>query len=168
MPGSRSSQRPIGRADVGPARREHVEHEASARLEQVVRSCERADPLLVRAQVEVGPKRTGDETDALLDRRPAVVAEPQVDERLDPGAPRAPAADLEHPRRRVDADHRDPRLGGRNGDAAGADAELDDGAAGLGRLADVEGDVLRHLAAPVVVDLGDRVVDAQLHLSGGL
>ena len=51
-------------------------------------------------------------------------------------------ADLEHPGRGVDADHRDAGLRDRDGDPAGADAELDDRAAAarprLPRLGDVE------------------------------
>ena len=46
----------------------------------------------------------------------------------------------------------------RDGDPAGADAELDDRAAGLARLVDVEGDVLDDAAAPGVVERRDPVV----------
>ena len=46
----------------------------------------------------------------------------------------------------------DARLGGRDGDPAGADAELDDGAARLPGLRDVEGDVLDDAPAPRVVE----------------
>src|SRR5262249_23125087 len=66
----------------------------------------------------------------------------------------------EHAARRVHADHGHPGGGCRNGDAAGADAELHDRAAGCDRLLHVEGDVLDHPAAPRVVEPRDRVVGA--------
>ena len=63
------------------------------------------------------------ERERALDRRVAHVAVAQVD--LDAGELGALARDLEHPRREVDADHRDPRRGDRDRDPPGADAELE-------------------------------------------
>ena len=70
-------------------------------------------------------------------------------------------ADREHLGRRVDADHVHPRARGRDRDPAGADAELDDLAARLERLLDVERDVLDDARAPRVVEPRDPIVDAQ-------
>jgi hypothetical protein len=56
----------------------------------------------------------------------------------------------------VDARHR-----GRDRDASGPDAELDDRPAGRERLVDVERDVLDDARAPRVVEAGDGVVLAQ-------
>jgi hypothetical protein len=50
--------------------------------------------------------------------------------------------------------------GGRDRDAARADAELDDGATRGERLVDIEADVLDDAAAPRVVQARDRVVGA--------
>ena len=72
---------------------------------------------------------------------------------------RVAAGDDEHPLRRVDSDHPDAGLRNRDGDAAGADGELDDGAARRERLVHVELDVLGNATAPRVVDARDRVVD---------
>ena len=56
----------------------------------------------------------------------AQVAEAQVEQLRDARALGLLAADLEHPRRRVDADHADARRRDRHRDPPGADAELDD------------------------------------------
>ena len=68
---------------------------------------------------------------------------------------------LEHRRRRVDPDHGAPE-GPRDGDrdAAVPHGELDDGAVGLRRKADVERHVLRHRRRPLVVPVRERVVAA--------
>ena len=83
--------------------------------------------------------------------------------RCRPGGLRSATAGLDHSRRRVDPDHVCPGLGDRHGDPPGADAELDDGAAGLPGLGDVEADVLDDASAPGVVELRDRVVRAGAH-----
>ena len=119
-------------------------------------------------EVEVGAERAGDELHRLRDGRVPKIALPEVEERSDARRLRPFAANLEHPRRRVDSDQRHARLGGGNGNPAGADAELDHcrptGAAGSRRLAslgDVEPDVLGDAPAPRVVELGDPVVGAR-------
>jgi len=66
--------------------------------------------------------------------------------------------DAEHLGRGVHADHPDAGRRDRDGDAPGADGELDHRPSGRERLLDVEVDVLGHRAAPRVVDAGDPVV----------
>ena len=77
---------------------------------------------------------------------------------LDAGELGALTRDLEHPRREVDADHRDAGRRDRDRDPPGADAELEDRPAGAHRLLDVERDVLDDGPRPRVVEAGDLVV----------
>ena len=145
--------------DVLGARREHVEDEAAARHEEVAGGTQRLEPLLVAVEVEIRPERAQDQGDGLGDGRPRVVAEPQVEQTGDAGQLRRLAADVEHSRRRVDADDGDAGRGDGDGDAARADPELHDGpGCRQRRLLDVEGDVLDDAAAPRVVERRDRVV----------
>ena len=65
--------------DVLAGRREDVEDEAAARPQQLARGAQRLEPLLVVPQVEIRAERARHERDALVDRRPAQVAEPQVE-----------------------------------------------------------------------------------------
>ncbi len=145
--------------DVLAARREHVEDEAATGHEQVVGGAQRLQPLRLAVEMEIGPEGAQHERDALGDGRPAVVAEPQIELPGDAREVCSLAADLEHARRGVDADHGDPRRRHGNGDAARADPELDHRPGRRARgLLDVEGDVLDDAAAPRVVEPGDRVV----------
>ena len=141
------------------ARREHVEDEPATRDEELERRAQGGEAILVCVQVEVSAEWAGDERDALGDRRAAVVAQPKVEEPADSGRCRSLAADLEHCGRGVDADHENAGPGGGDGDPAGADTELDNGAARRAPLLDVEVDVLGDLTAPVVVESRDGVVD---------
>src|SRR5205823_2945193 len=116
----------VGLFDVLAARREDVEDEAAAGAEEAAGGAECAEALGVAAEVEERAERAGDELDALGDGRIAQVAEPEVQLRRDAGEVGALAADLEHPGRRVDADHADAVGGDRDRDPAGADAKLHD------------------------------------------
>ncbi len=92
--------------------------------------------------------------------RLAKVAEAEVDEVGDACLGGGGARLREHPRRRVDADHANAGARDRDGDATGADGELDDRPARLDRQVDVEADVLGDGAAPRVVERRDLVVQA--------
>src|SRR5262249_10921705 len=122
---------------------------------------ETPEPLVVVPEVEIRTERTRHEWAALVDRRPAQVAEPQVEPFRDAGFPRPLGADSEHPRGGIDADHMSARERGRNGDPTGADAELHDLATRRERLVDVERDVLDDACTPRVVERRDGVVDVQ-------
>ena len=111
-------------------------------------------------EVKVSTKRARDEADALAHRRPAEIADAEVEKIGHAGSGRALPADVEHPGGGVHADHRDPGPGGRDRDPPRAHAELDDRAARRDRGLDVEVDVLGDPPAPLVVDPGDRVVRA--------
>ena len=120
MPGSRSIQRPCvssmsSRDGVKTSKTRRPPGRSSSRAAR-----ERLEPLVVVAQVEIGAERTRHERDALVDRRPAQVAEPQVEPLRDAGLPRPLGADREHPGGRVDADHVRAGQRGRNGDPPGA------------------------------------------------
>jgi hypothetical protein len=142
--------------DVVRGGREDVEDEPSAWDEQGARRSERAPSFLVGVQMQVRAKRADHERHALVDGRIEQVAHPQVElHTRECGAPRT---DVEHPARRIDADHADPVGGDRNGDAAGADAELDNGPTEPARLVEIEADVLGDGHAPRVVQLRDPVV----------
>jgi hypothetical protein len=93
-------------------------------------------------------------------RRPLQVSFAQIEKILDAGLLRPPAAQLEHPGRRVDPDDADSGLRGRDGDATRPDTELDYRSTGLARLRDVEIDVLRDAATPRVVQRRYRIVRA--------
>src|SRR5215210_118925 len=116
--------------DIVVARCEHVEREAARREEEVARRAESTEPCVVVAEVQVRAKWTRDERHALAYGRVREVAEAEVDRSRDACGRGSLGTHLEHPRRRVDADHADARRRGRNGDPAGADPELDDGAPG--------------------------------------
>ena len=144
MPGSRSIQRPCVCLDVVPVGCEDVEDEAAFGEEQVASGRECGQPGRRVCQVQVGPERTGDERDALADRRIGDVAHAEVEQLGDSGLLRPSPADLEHPDRGVDADNRYAGNRRRHRDPTRADAELHDGPAGLPRLGDVERHVLGH------------------------
>src|SRR5205823_12883751 len=76
----------------------------------------------------------------------------------DPGHLRPLAADLQHTRRRTDADDADPLRSDRHGDPPGPDTELDHRRLGAACHADEEGDVLGDAPAPRIVEARDRVV----------
>ena len=158
IPGSRSIQRPCVSSMSSARGREDVEHEPAAGLEQLARRGERLEPLLVRRQVEVGAERARDERDALVHRRLAEVAEPQVEQRRrrPPRRPlaRRPRASRPTSRRRS----RGPppsRSGSRSGPCRRRARPPD---RPRERLLDVERDVLDHARAPRVVEPRDRVV----------
>jgi hypothetical protein len=144
---------------VAGAGREDVERELAARHEQPMRRGERSQARLVRVEVQIRAEGTRDERDALWHRRIGEVPEAEVDEFRDACRRGGLSAHLEHPARRVDPDHRHAGGSGRDRDASGAHAELDD-AAGLFREVDVEADVLGHAHRPGVVDPCDLVVGA--------
>ena len=144
--------------DVLRAGGEHVEDEAAARLQDPAGRSERGESRLVVLEMQVRAKGAEHERHPLADGWVREVADAQVDEARDTGLRGPLAADLEHPARGVDPDHGDAGYGDRHGDPAGPDAELDDGAARLGREADVERDVLDDAATPRVVQAGDCVV----------
>src|SRR5262249_28897575 len=58
---------------------EDVEDQPPAGAEQLPRGTQRLEALVVVAQVEVGPERACHERDALVDRWPAQVAEPEIE-----------------------------------------------------------------------------------------
>ena len=89
-----------------------------------------------------------------------------VDEIGHPGKLCALAADVQHPRRGVDADHAHAGGRRRHGDPSGPDPELEHRAARLAREVDVEVHVLRDAAAPWVVEPRDRVVRDSRSLRG--
>ena len=142
--------------DVLAARREDVEDEPTAREEQLVRRSERPQPVGLGRHVQERAEGNQDEWDPFLHGRLPHVAEPQVEQRLDAFRPRVVPRHLEHPRRRVDADHADAGLRDRHGDAAGAAGELHHGPARGLRFLDVELHVLGDARAPRVVDPRDR------------
>jgi hypothetical protein len=111
--------------------------------------------------VKVGAEGADDELDAVLDGRPAEVAEPEVEAVCHAGGFRCTAADGEHRGRVVDPDDELAAGCDRHRDPSRADSELHDGRLDAGRLPDVEPDVLGDRAAPRVVELGDRVVGAR-------
>ena len=147
--------------DVLAARREDVEDEPPAGKEQLVRRRERAQPVGLGRHVQQRAEGDQDERDALLHRRLAHVAEPEVEERLDARRAGEVSRHLEHPGRRVDTDHLDARLRDRHRDPPGAAGELHHRPAGRARFLDVELHVLGDARAPGVVEPRDRVVDAQ-------
>ena len=105
MPGSRSIQRPCvssmsSRDGAKTSKTSRPPGRSSSRAAR-----ERLEPLLVVAQVEVRAERARDERDALVDRRPAQVAEPQVEPVRDAGLRARSAQTSSIPARRVDADH---------------------------------------------------------------
>ena len=118
--------------DVGPrsARRRRRRAARPARAARAPRASAASRSVVV-VQVEVGAERAGDERDALGHRRVGgsrrAAGRPGS---ATPAASAVRAADLEHPGGGVDADHADARQRGRHGDPPGADAELDDRAAG--------------------------------------
>ena len=145
--------------DVLPARREDVEDEAAAGLEELARGQERVQLLLLRLHVQERAEGADRERHALGNRGLAKVADPEVEEVTDPGGLRGGARDREHLRRGVDADDLHARFRDRDCDPPRADGELDHRPAGRERLLDVEADVLRHRAAPGVVEPRDPVVE---------
>ena len=109
-------------------------------------------------EVEEGAERADDEWHRALDGRITEIAGAEIEPLGNAFVRGRLACDREHALGRVDADDVHSGLGDRDGDPAGTDAELDDGAAGALRLLDVEVDVLADAPAPRVVDRRDRVV----------
>ena len=148
--------------DVVAARREDVEDEPAARRRAAWHARERARAA-PRRSPGGGSARNGQVTsrDPLVHRRVAQVAEAQVEQSATPAASARRAADLEHPGRRVDADHRDAASAIGTAIRPVPTPSSTTGPPRLARLLDVEGDVLGDAAAPRVVELGDRVVGAR-------
>ena len=112
--------------DVLGARGEDVEDEVPAGLEQLARGPQRQQLLVLARHVEERAERADHELHALVDRRLAHVADPEVDEVADAVLLGERARHREHPLREVDADHGSPACGDRNRDPARSDRELDD------------------------------------------
>jgi hypothetical protein len=149
----------VGLLDVLVARREHVEDEPAARLEQRRRGGERTELLPLVDHVEEGAERDRDERNTLAHGRLAQVTPAQVDTLRHALALGVRPRDGEHLLRLVHADHRDTGLRDGHCDAPRADGQLDDGAPRREGLVHVEAHVLGHRARPGVVDRGDPVVE---------
>ena len=156
----------VGRCDVLVARREHVEHESASGLEHRGCSAERPASVVVVDHVEHRPERDRHERNALGDRRPAQIADPEVETFCDALALRVRVRHREHSRRLVDADHPDPGLRRGYRDPSRPDGQLDDGAARSERLLDVELHVLLDRHRPRVVDPRDPVVQRAVAHAG--
>ena len=148
--------------DVLAARRKHVEHEPALRLEELTRGTKRPQLLGLGLEVQQRAEGADRERDPLTDGRLSQVADAQVEALGDAGRLRGGAGDRQHLRRGIDSDHVDAGLRDRNRDPAGADGQLDHGAARGESLVDVEADVLRDGPAPRVVEARDRAVQAHL------
>src|SRR5438105_1504241 len=109
--------------------------------------------------MEVRTERDDHERDALGHGRLHQVTQAKVE--LDARERGAAGADVEHPPRRVDADHVKTVRRDRDRDPPGADTELDDRAGGATRLGQIERHVLGDRRAPRIVETGDRVVGAR-------
>ena len=130
--------------------------------EQPVGGGERRAPV-ARRPARWRSERNGQMTSgtALVDRRVAEVAEPEVEEVRDAGEPRRAAGRPRASRatsRRRSRDARRRRSGPRSGRCRRRARRP--APPRLARLLDVEADVLGDAAAPRVVELGDRVVGA--------
>ena len=146
--------------DVLAARREDVEDEVPARLEQLVRGPERPQLLAPRRACAAASGRG--RSRAARARRPAARGGRRRGGRRDPTTPCSSAsarATASMPGERSTPITRDPGPRDRHGDPTRADGELDDRAAAALRLVDVERDVLDDGRAPRVVDPRDRVVE---------
>ena len=119
--------------------------------------------------MQVGAERADRELHIFGDRGRSQVAQPKLDELRDPCALGPLAADLEHARRGIDADHADPSSRDRHGDPPGPDPELDDRPRrDPPRLGDVERNVFRDAKAPRVVQARDGVVGAHAVMLPGV
>lgn len=83
--------------DVLAARREDVEHEPSAGLEELVNGGHGLSARVVGSEVEQRPEGRCDEGNTLVDRRRLEVAFAQIDEVSDTGRFRSLPAESEHP-----------------------------------------------------------------------
>ena len=164
IPGSRSIQRScVSAMSSGLGAKTSKTYEPRG-LEEPASRAQRAQLLGLGLHVQQRAEGADDERNAFLHRRLAQVADAEVEQGADAGCVGALAGHREHLRRRVDADHADPRLRDRDGDPPRADGELDDGAAARQRPVDVEADVLGDGPAPRVVEARDPVV--QGHAAG--
>ena len=139
MPGSRSSQRPCV-SSIVVVRRARRRRRRTGRRERAARR-RREARRAARRRLRGGGRRGTGRSRAGRARRPAARAGRRARRSSSSATPArlgALAADVEHPRRGVDADHAHAGLRDRDRDAARADPELDDRAARLARLLDVE------------------------------
>ena len=150
---------PVRLGDVLGARREDVEHEGAAGLQEHPGRAQSLQLLLLVRHVEQRAEGADHELHALRHGRLTQVADPEVEKIADALLLRERASDTEHAHGEVDADHLPPRGGDRHRDAARSHRKLDHRPLDALRFLDVEGDVLHDRRAPRVVDGRDRVVE---------